>query len=203
MRITGDHVSHFLKMSAEIEQLRLEAPKKVPEVPESLDPKSMRFHGAMTKGQLDRVMPGFIRVEVLLNEEENGAQTKLDNIDTDFKFEITEKGTTKEKEIHFNSRICCHVQMKPNKSTPVKPNSQDVVIWETNVKALSVRKLPEPKQGTLSTLSDWVAILPGPGKRLDEKFMIGGYWSGRDGAFGDEEKPSGGRPDIIAQQGGW
>lgn len=33
--------------------------------------------------------------------------------------------------------------------------------------------------------------------------MIGGYWSGREGAFGDEDKPGGGRPDIIAQQGGW
>ena len=204
MRITGDHVSHFLQMSNEIEKLRLEAPDSVPgQVPVDLDPKTMPFHGALTKQQLDRVVPGFIRVEVLLDENENGAQTKLDNIDTDFNFEVSEKGEVKTKEVHFNSRICCHVQMKPNKNTPVHPRPADVVIWETNVRALSILNMPKPKVGKPSTLLDWVAVLPGPGKRLPDATRIGGYWSGREGAFGDEEKPSGGRPDIIAQQGGW
>ena len=204
MRITGDHISHFLEMSDEIDQLRLDAPSNVPgQVPENMEPKSMRFYGPMTASQLDRVVPGFIRVEVLLNEEENGAQEHLDNIDTDFTFEVSEKGAVKQKEVHFKPRICCHVHMMPNKETPNHPKPQDVVIWETNVKAMSVRKMPVPKVGKPSTISDWVAVLPGPGKRLDRKFMIGGYWSGRDGAFGDEEMPSGGRPDIIAQQGGW
>jgi hypothetical protein len=192
-------------MSDEIDQLRLDAPSELPgQVPESMEPKSMRFFGPMTQGQLDRVIPGFIRVEALLNEKENGAQTELDNIATDFTFEVSEKGgPVKKIQAHFNPRICCHVHMMPNKGTPPHPKPQDVVIWETNVKAMSVRKLPKSSVGTASTISDWVAVLPGPGKRLDEKFMIGGYWSGRDGAFGDEEKPSGGRPDIIAQQGGW
>lgn len=204
MRVTGDHVFHFLKMSEQIEQLRLDAPQTVPgQVPENMDPKSMRFYGPMTQGQLDRIIPGFIRVEVLLNEEENGAQKQLDNIEPDFTFEVSQKDGAKPKQRHFNPRICCHVHMMPNKGTPVHPKPMDVVIWETNIKAMSVRKMPKPEVGKASTIMDWVAVLPGPGKRLDEKFMVGGYWSGRDGAFGNEEKPSGGRPDIIAQQGGW
>lgn len=205
MRITGDHVTHYMKMSKEIEKLRLEAPDSVPgHAPVDLDPKKMPFHGALTKAQLDRVVPGFIRVEVLLDEKENGAQTKLDNIDTDFNFEfIDQDKEVKTKEVHFNSRICCDVQMKPNKNTPVHPKPQDVVIWETNVKALSILNMPKPKIGKPSKLLDWVAALPGPGKRLPDTTKMGGYWSGREGAFGDEEKPSGGRPDIIAQQGGW
>jgi hypothetical protein len=204
MRVTGDHVAHFMHMSHEIEKLRLEAPQSVPnQLPVKEDPKEQNFYGPLTRGQLDRIVPGFIRVEVLLNETENGAQTKLDNVDTDFVFEVMDNGIVTKKEVHFNSRICCHVQMKPNKGTPVHPPPKDVVIWETNVKALSALKMPKPKVGKASPLVDWVAVLPGPGKRLDPQLKIGGYWSGREGAFGDEEKPSGGRPDIIAQQGGW
>lgn len=204
MRITGDHVSHFLKMSNEIDQLRLEAPQTVPNLlPVNLDPKQMKYHGAMTRDQMDRLIPGFIRVEVLLDEKVNGAQTELANIDRDFTFEVTKKGAVKEKEIHFNPRICCHVQMQPNKATPVSPPPQDVIIWETNIKALSALNMPKPKVGRPSAMIDWVGVLPGPGKRLNEQLLIGGYWSGRDGAFGAEPKPGGGQPDIIAQQGGW
>jgi len=205
MRITGDHVSHFLYMSDEIEKLRLEAPASIKsQKAVDLEPKTMPFHGPLTRAQLDRIVPGFIRVEVLLDEATNGAQTKLDNIDRDFQFEIGQKGgDVQTKEVHFNPRICCHVQMKPNKNTPVHPEPKDVVIWETNIKALSILNMPTPKVGAPSPLVDWVAVLPGPGKRLDDSIKVGGYWSGREGAFGDEDKPSGGRPDIIAQQGGW
>jgi hypothetical protein len=204
MRITGDHVSQFLHMSNEIDHLRLQAPEKIPNMlPVNIDPKGMKFHGPMTRAQMDRLIPGFIRVEVLLDEKVNGAQTELANIDRDFNFRVTEKGQITHKEKHFNARICCHVQMSPNKGTPVHPTSQDVVIWETNIKALSVLKMPTPKVGEPSPSLDWVGVLPGPGKRLDVKELIGGYWSGRDGAFGDEEKPGGGQPDVVAQQGGW
>lgn len=204
MRITGDHVAHFLKMSEDIDQLRLEAPDTIPNlVPVKVDPTESKYFGPMTRGQMDRLIPGFIRVEVLVNENVNGAQTSLDNIERDYSFDVSEDGKVKQKDYHFNPRICCHVQMKPNKNTPVHPKPSDVIIWETNIKALSALNMPKPKVGKPSTRLDWVGVLPGPGKRLDQKLLVLGYWSGRNGAFGNEEKPSGGRPDIVAQQGGW
>jgi hypothetical protein len=38
---------------------------------------------------------------------------------------------------------------------------------------------------------------------MDRKELVGGYWSGRDGAWGDDPRPTGGHPEFIAQQGGW
>lgn len=192
MRITGHHVQHYVDMSAEIDRLREQAPDKVSDVPENLkDPSKMKFFGPMTKGQLDRVIPGFIRVEVLLNDTDHSAQTNVLPIPLDFEFE--DVGAR-----HIDPQICCHVNMKPNIRTPKTPPADDVIIWESNVKAFSLRELP-----TGSDFLDWTVVMLGPGKKLKDKEKIGGYWSGREGAFGEEKKPQGGPPDLIAQQGGW
>lgn len=202
MRITGAHVQQFLEQSAYLDRLRQQAPATVPDVPENMDANSMKFFGPMTRQQLDRLIPGFVRVEVLLNETANGAQNtqQLDPIPLDFNFAQEER--------HFDPKPCCQVQMSPNDETPSHPAGRDVVVWETNIKAMSARQLPAQSQlqssGTSSqSLLDWVILLPGPGKRLPKDQLMGGYWSGRDGAFGDEAKPSPGMPDLIAQQGGW
>jgi hypothetical protein len=206
MRITGDHVQQFLWQSEELDKLRAAAPESLSDVPENMDPQSMKFFGAMTKPQLDRLIPGFVRVEVLLNETEHGAQKpgQLDPIPLDHNFVVADNnaGARLEAERHFDPQTCCHVDMSPNDETPSHPDTRDVVIWETNIKAMSARQLPQ-SSGSDSSLLDWVILLPGPGKRLPKDKLLGGYWSGRDGAFGDEIKPSPGMPDLIAQQGGW
>jgi hypothetical protein len=192
MRITGPHVQHYMTMSAEIDRLREQAPDKLSDVPENLqDPTKMKFFGPMTKGQLDRVLPGFIRVEVLLNDTDHSAQTDLLPVPLDYEFETV--GTR-----HIDPQICCHVNMKPNIRTPNAPPADDVIIWESNIKAFSLRELPPG-----SDYVDWTVVMLGPGKRLKDEEKIGGYWSGRQGNFGDEKKPQGGPPDLIAQQGGW
>lgn len=197
MRITGEHVQHFLRMSSELDRLRNEAPREVPDVPENMDPAKMKFFGQMTQRQMKRLIPGFVRVEVLLNEEEHGAQTKLDPIPTDFDFPVKDRPSRYEEQ-HIDPTTCCHVpNMKPNLETPARPYASDVIIWETGIKALSVRHIPG------SDMLDWTVMLPGPGKRLNAEDHMGGYWSGRDGAFGSEEKPTPGMPNLIAQQGGW
>lgn len=178
MRITGQHVQHFMNMSAQIKKLYDNAPSH--DIEEDRDPKNMKFFGEMTKNQIKRLIPGFVRVEVL--EDSDNAQSDPGPIPLDYEFSNGE-------ERHFDPTICCHVP-SPMKA-PKRP--EDVVIWETNVTALSLRQLPESL--------DWVVLLPGPGKGLDAHDFIGGYWSGRDGAFA--EKPSGGHPRIVAQQGGW
>jgi hypothetical protein len=96
--------------------------------------------------------------------------------------------------------ICCHFHMEPSSDEefPATPSVDDVVVWETNIKAFSLRQFPPG-----SPMLDWTVLMMGPGKMLQEFVKIGGYWSGRDGAFGNEKKPSGGEPKLVAQQGGW
>jgi len=193
IRITGNHVQHFLKMSAELKRLYEQAPLTVEGVPEDMDPKNMRFHGTMTKRQMKRLIPGFVRVEVLLSDKQKTAlDTTKSPLPLDFDFESL-------GENHFDATTCCHVPdaMQPNNDIPTRPSARDVLIWETNVTALSLRQIPN------SSMLDWVVLLPGPGKMLQPDDMIGGYWSGRDGAFGQLQKPSPGHPRLVAQQGGW
>jgi len=187
MRFTGEHVHNFVLFSQELEQMMKRAPKSLSDVPESDDPKKAKFFGEMTQDQMKRLIPGFIRVEALVNETVWGAQKDLEPIEMDFDYN---------GEKHINPVVCCHIpNMRPNLGTPIRPAAEDIVIWETAIRGLSVRQLPNSEE--------WVILLPGPGKKLDNKEKIGGYWSGRNGEFGDIPKPSGGQPDLIAQQGGW
>ena len=187
MRLTGPHVTQYLWTSHQLDVLRQAAPTEVPD--EDMDPAHQKFFGDLSRRQLERFVPGFVRVEVLLNETEHGAQLDLDPIPLDYQFDSGE--------VHLDPTTCCHVQTEAG--VPKHPTRDQVVIWETNVRALSVRRLPEGSD------LDWVALLPGPGKHLSSKELVGGYWSGRTGAFGDPatNKPSPGMPDLIAQQGGW
>lgn len=190
MRVTGAHVQHYLEMTDELERLTLEAPETMPDVPESERPSKMKFFGQMTRGQMRRLVPGLIRVEVLVNETEYGAQSELAPIALDYDVDGAEQ--------HIDPSICCHVpNMEPNFGTPVHPLPPDVIIWETRAEALSFRHVSGSK------LFDWIILMPGPGKRENPAEKVMGYWSGRDGAFGHMKKPSGGVPDLIAQQGGW
>jgi hypothetical protein len=177
MRITGDHVHQFLQTSTALDGLRA-APEQ-----------NSLFYGDLTQRQLDRLVPGFVRVEVLLDPETNGAQTKLDPIPLEYP-----------DDQHFDPKYCCHVNTDLPQSSPLPPHppAENVVIWETNVRAFSVRKLPR------NPFLDWIALLPGPGKRLNDQDLTTGYWSGHEGAFGkNATKPSPGEPHLIAQQGGW
>ncbi|CAJ1949452.1 unnamed protein product [Cylindrotheca closterium] len=197
MVIKADHIDHFMAMSAELDRLRESAPMELPDVPETLDePTKMKFFGEMTKGQLDRAVPGFIRVEVLLNDTVHSGQRKPLPIPPDFEFEDHAGGGGGER--HIEPEICCHVNMPTSPRTPPSPPADDIIIWESNVKAFTLRELPPA-----SNYVNWTVVMLGPGKKEKEEEKIGGYWSGRQGAFGDEKRPSGGPPDLIAQQGGW
>jgi hypothetical protein len=230
MRVTADHVLHFAEMSHALLALQQQQQQQQQEeqTAAAAPPLDFLFFGPMTRAQWDRLVPGFVRVEVLLNEDEHGAQTELDPIPLDFSF-LTDDDTTistavgtTTTERHFNATTCCHIpqdlfqqfpdlQQKEEHVLPGRPAADKVVIWETNIKALSVRQLPPSsniknnnKIWSLSPSLDWVALLPGPGKRLAATDTVAGYWSGQDGAFGaNAVRPSGGDPHIVAQQGGW
>jgi hypothetical protein len=201
MLIRGQQVQHFWEMSQEIERLRVMAPESVhsnEQLGDNVDDyKRTKFFGTMSKPQLERVVPGFMRVEVIVNDTE---RTAMDTIQfpADWEFGDTSGGTR-----HIDPSICCHFHMDPpplpDEQFPETPVVDDLIVWETNIKAFSVRNFPPESSSTL----EWSALMMGPGKKLRPSVKIGGYWSGREGAFGDEKRPSGGEPRLVAQQGGW
>jgi hypothetical protein len=103
MLIKGQHVQHFVAVSEELLRLREAAPDDHPEGTKKKDVVDA-FSGPMTKGQLKRMIPGFIRVEVLLDEGTHGAQRTLDPVPVDLNF------NGKDREV--NPETCCHVSEK-------------------------------------------------------------------------------------------
>jgi len=193
MRITGGHIHHYLEISRELERLAEEAPDTLPD--EDDYPKDTgSISRKLSKKQLRRMMPGFIRAEVLLDESKSPSQRDLDPIPVDLMFEM-EDGTMEEK--MFDASKCFHVPPNLGKMPPT-PRGDQVMIWETAVKGTVVRKIPEGGTNFL----DWIMLQPGP-KNLQKEEYIGGYWSGNLGFYGDEQKPGAGDPKFIAQQGGW
>jgi len=193
MRITGGHIHHYLEVSRELERLVEEAPDVLPvEIEHPHTQQTIK--GGMTKKQLKRLMPGFIRAEVLIDESLYPSQKALDPVPIDFEF-VTEDGSTEEK--IFDPVPCCHVPNGLGKLPP-NPRGDQIMIWETAVKGAVVREMPKGA----SSMLDWVMLQPGP-KSLERDEFIGGYWSGNLGLYKDEDKPGAGDPRLIAQQGGW
>ena len=194
MRITGHAVQQYMKMTHTLENLLADAPEQVK------GSGDLPFKQPLSKLQLNRMIPGFVRVEVLLDPQEHPAQSELDPIPLDYDWDGQEQ--------HFDPRPCCHLQpsldlpAQQQRPLPEAPDKDLVVIWETNIRAMAVRQLFNTQKFRES--DPCVTLLPGPGKKLQNEEMTIGYWSGDDGAFGkDATKPSGGEPKLIAQQGGW
>jgi hypothetical protein len=187
MLITGDVVRNFMDTTDELYRLREKAPESLPVGTGDRD----NYHGQLTKAQLQRMIPGFMRVEVLLDEEKYGTQIELDPVP------ITDLPA-------IDPTPCCKFWNPHtlNRNRPADPKSDKLMIWETSIKALGVRKMP-----AVSKL-DWVVLQRGP--RVDEaSLVIGDYWSGRDGYFNNAADPKERkRPDTknfryINNQGGW
>lgn len=190
MLVKGDHVHHYVQVTKEIDRLYQEAPPEGAVVNASAKEQESKFSGDMTKEQLLRTMPGFIRVEVLLEEKKYGAQRDTGPIPVDLKFRGANNRT-------IDPGVCCHVRSATEKM-PAKPRHHKVFLWETGVKALGVRKMPE------GSFLNWVMMQRGPNiNKLEKAEIIGEYWAGRDGALGNEKRPNPTVGPFINNQGGW
>jgi hypothetical protein len=180
MVIKGGHVQQYLEMTQELYRLRELAPEISPNRPDN-------YFGEMTKSQLERVFPGLIRVEVLLDEDKYGAQPKLDPVP------VTDRP-------RVDPQPCCHMSnnSSANEKRPASPDSDKMFLWESSIVALGVRQMPvESKLG-------WVLMQRGPGKVPEPKTAIGDYWSGTDKYFvGKQGRPRPGDYANINNQGGW
>ena len=188
MRITKQHVEHFWKSSLEIERLRSVAPKslsfvedkdgkRIEEFDDVEHYKKTKFFGKMSKRQLERVVPGFVRVEALTNDTsfyrhiESNDVLDILPIPLDYEFEVSlspssdksqsSSSTTKKQLVHYeiDPSICCHVSVEEQKEIklPQNPQPEDLVIWETNAVAFSLRQFPEGS----SDLLEWSILMLG------------------------------------------
>jgi hypothetical protein len=176
MLVRGQHVKHYLQLSAEIERLLTLAPNDLQEKENHIhDYNRTSFFGDMTKQQLERLVPGFIRVEATVNEKVRGAQSGALPIPI-------------HREVNVDPTICCQLNEGSSDKVPETPALDDLIAWETNIKSFSLRQFPPE-----SNLLDWVALMLGPGNDLRQDQKIGGFWSGRKGVFKGDNRPFGGK----------
>lgn len=192
MLVKGELVSQNLKVSEELARLE----KLAPIVPKDfvLNRTSNRdlkriFHGHLTKTQLRRMMPGLIRVEVLLDEATYPAQKDTGPIPVDLQF------GNSTGEVH--PEYCCRVSTETaTPQLPTSPQPSKLFLWETGIKALGIRKMPE------ESMLDWVVLQRGPMAEQPEE-VVGEYWSGRNNEFGKEPRPPPSKGMYINNMGGW
>lgn len=197
MLIKAEHVQHFVAVTEELKRLEELAPV---DPPAGITTKTapQHFHGVMTKGQLKRMMPGFMRVEVLLDETKYGAQTKTGPVPVDLVF-----GDTQQQQQEVDSKTCCHVSDHlVNANRPAEPSADKLMLWETNIFPLGVRQMPK------GSWLDWVVLQRGPSQiNLEVREIIGDYWTNRNKVYYTEKRKSS-RPSpqefkYINNQGGW
>ena len=192
MLVKGEHVSHFRKVSQEIQRLHDEAPDDVPDSIKSQKDAVNSYHGAMTKGQLRRMIPGFIRVEVLLDEERYPAQSKTGPVPVDLEFGG--------QSMQVDPELCCHVSPQTiSPHIPESPPPDKLMLWETNALPLGVRQMPK------DSWLDWVIMQRGPSQnKLHMNEVIGDYWSNRNNDYWkNEHRPKPLEFKYINNQGGW
>lgn len=177
MILKGGHVANHLEMTQQLYRLRENAP-------DTIDPTTNTEPvGTLSKTQLKRIFPGVMRVEVLLEEEKYGTQSQLDPVP-----------------VHphppLESETCCQlINATVSPTRPASPASDKVFLWETGIRALGVRYIPQV---------GYVAFQRGPSVRdWERNVSIADYWAGKDGYFGGDRRPQAGDFGYINNQGGW
>eukprot|EP00548_Thalassiothrix_antarctica_P002397 CAMPEP_0194144478 /NCGR_PEP_ID=MMETSP0152-20130528/13533_1 /TAXON_ID=1049557 /ORGANISM="Thalassiothrix antarctica, Strain L6-D1" /LENGTH=376 /DNA_ID=CAMNT_0038844355 /DNA_START=345 /DNA_END=1472 /DNA_ORIENTATION=+ len=195
MLIKGHHIQHYLYVTQKLEQLKRISMEDVTETTNYNQRRKERYYksmyyGNLTRGQLNRIIPGFIRAEVLLNDKNNNGR------ETQFSIPIDNNndGATAQ----LDPIPCCHISKEHANNEghlPSEPNASQIIIWETSILALGVRHIPQ---------LGWVTMLRGPKTTGEANTMLTDYWSGNDGYYKKEQKrPTADNRAYINNQGGW
>jgi hypothetical protein len=166
MLITKDHIDLYRQFTSQVRQYK--QPREQPESTASVNTKEQTWWGPLSDDVINRLRPGFLRVEVLTSEEHKTQQ------DTG---PIVPKGRASRQ---LDPSICCHHSNYVGlngKLAPSYPRGDQLVIWETGIEGLYVRKMPAHYS---SFLPDWVAVLPIHG---ESGLARSSYWSGEKGAL--------------------
>ena len=170
MAINAAHVEQYLDIQTEINRLKEEALLR--ERRQKRTPRNNnKFYGDLSSVQLSQMIPGFLRVEVYPENYVQNTSTTT-NVPQNNLLE----------DIHVDAKPCCHIPNSGSLTDPLNrlpqgPKSSQLMMWETAIEALGVRRFPK------SSHLDWVAYLPGVvanKKRPTNDY----YWSGRSGILG-------------------
>jgi hypothetical protein len=190
MLLRAEHVQQYVQLSNAIDRLKQEAPLRLPEAPQTQQQALDNFEGPLSRHQLDRVIPGFIRVEVVRNATAFAKRTRPGRIPIDDSISSSNNA--------IDPRACCQ---RPAEALPLP---SDLFLWETHLRALGIRKMPS------GTNLDWVLLQRGGNPYgLDYEDLIGDYWSGRGGDFNltgivsEDSRPSPMESIYANNQGGW
>lgn len=197
MVVTKDHIENFLEMTHELEELKKKATSTQSEK------NTHEVYGDLDQAQLDRLIPGFIRVEVFQHEEDNN-KSKYIRMQKN-KSPIPVKQSKSNNLLLLSHDYCCeYVKTKMLVKDPsldintMQIDPEQIVFWETEIKAMGLRKIPS--SSSTSTALDWVAFLPSASRSSKDQILS--YWSGNDGAFGLNEKRPGRDGKYMGQQAG-
>jgi hypothetical protein len=188
MLITKSHIEYYMDVTQEINAYKKELAEDKDTQSSNASTKGI-FWGPMTKEQLDRIQPGFLRVEVL-TDPERPTQQDVGRIPVFAR-------------ARPDPRVCCHTNRvgRQGELTPQYPTADQLLIWEIGIAGLSVQEMPKHTTSSQPKLLDWVALLPirGTAKKVD------GYWSGTQGALGPTmpQKPSSASNEYFGQSAGW
>ena len=215
IRITAEHVIKFLQLSSDIKQLHDKAmsnPDHLVHVEDESPPRSQRHQpndGAsfgndvvddpISAEHVKRLFPGLIRVEVL-DRQPNHPLRKSGVLDNHrFVKEVPPSSnayTTSQNgdgglESILSPTICCSEDEPGRGKLTPHPKINELVLWETNIQATGVRKLPQP--------IGWVAVLP-----VEDRSDVGSWWSGYPDTYGETNIKRPRRIDAtLAQQAGF
>jgi hypothetical protein len=175
---------------------------------------------ALTSAQLERLRPGFIRVEVLQSPLSTPPLPDGNTII------LPSNSVTTSIEQRFDPTICCQRPNRTTSSTSTRTTtttttrkkakvlqSTDLVIWESGILGLGVRQIPDSHSNSNSNSNSdnpWVALLPGP----RAKYVVPQYWTGNllleraaataaAGTTSTMQRPSTSTPHFMAQSAGW
>jgi hypothetical protein len=191
MLITKTHIDYHLDFMRELEEYKKEiiASDETSTTISTPPTNTHDWWGPLNLEQLDYIQPGFLRVEVLTDPQR---PTQADP----GPIPIYSRARP-------DPRICCHSQYigLQGKLAPQYPTAQQLLLWETGIPGLFVRKMPVRVSQKKQKLLDWVAVLPIKG--LPNK--VPGYWAGTDGALAPDymKKPQSKLNHFIGQSAGW
>jgi hypothetical protein len=206
MLLHGAHVDHYRDMTNELFQLRQSASGELA-ASRTVEEALNHFYGSMTVPQLARTIPGWIRVEVARpGYEPSRMNPRFPQIPMDYDWTLplgpARVGETDEL---IDASVCCHIDPVTASvhNVSATPSSGEIYFWEMSIAALGVRSMPSTSNGSSSMLS-WVMLLGGNNQEIftDPNYIIGDYWSGRDGYF-DVERPDRKLGAYSSNQGGW
>jgi hypothetical protein len=205
MVVHGHHVSAYLNLTQMLYGLRQSAPGGLPTsvAPTANDTLTL-YHGNMTKIQLERCIPGFMRVEVALPGFQPHRRN-LNAIPIDFRWNLAEAAP----DSHVDASICCRLNSSLNwlpQQTPTEARPSQLHYWETSIEALQIRQLPN---------EEWILLQGGNTDALydDPSYPVGGYWVGRAHPIDADRsarylssvpfRPDQTKSRYVSNQGGW